>query len=52
MKGKEDIGADRRAEILKQYKDHKMTSTQAREALKKLEADIRRCKKKKGGKRK
>ena len=36
----------RRADIIQQFKDHKLTAIEAREAIKKLEAEIRRGKKK------
>ncbi len=38
--------AERRAEILQRYKNRQLTSAQAREEIKKLEAEIRRGKKK------
>ncbi len=41
-----DSPAERHAAILQDYKDHKLTSTQAREEIKKLKAEIRRGKKK------
>ncbi len=44
--------ADRRAEILQSFKEHKLTSAQACEEIKKLEAEFRRIKKKSGGKKK
>ena len=49
MSAKVDSGAEKRAEILRRYKEHKLTSTQTRAEIRKLEAEIRRGKKKKGG---
>ncbi len=51
MTAKLNSYSDRRAAILQQYREHKLTSTQARAEIKALETEIRRGKKT-GGKKK
>lgn len=46
MSAKKKPASERREEILQLYKDHKLTSTQAREEIKKLEAETKLRKKK------
>ena len=48
MNAKNMAGAERRAEIIQQLREHKITSFEALESIKKLEAEIRRKKKKSG----
>lgn len=46
MSAKKKPASERREKILQQYKDHKLTSAQAREEIKKLEAETKLRKKK------